>query len=70
MSSLQGCGMIPPVSRSARSVARTYLGCGLCGVHDRAHSGRAVILAASVDTGREDTIRALCRGLLEWAKAQ
>lgn len=37
---------------------------------DRAHSGRAIILAASVNTGREDTIRALCRGLLEWAKAR
>ena len=31
---------------------------------------RAVILAAAVNTGKEDTIRALCRGLLEWAKAQ
>lgn len=37
---------------------------------DRAQSGRAVILAASANTGKEDVMRAMCRGLLEWAKAQ
>jgi hypothetical protein len=37
---------------------------------DRANSGRAVILAASANTGKPETIRGLCRALLEWAKAQ
>ena len=45
-------------------------GLDLACLDDRAKSGRAVILAASVSTGKEDTIRALCRGLLEWAKGQ
>ncbi len=45
-------------------------GLDLACLDDRSKSGRAVILAASVNTGNEDTIRALCRGLLEWAKAQ
>ena len=45
-------------------------GLDLACLDDRAQSGRAVIVAASVNTGKEDTIRALCRGLLEWAKAQ
>lgn len=45
-------------------------GLDLACLDDRANSGRAVIVAASVNTGKEDTIRALCRSLLEWAKAQ
>jgi hypothetical protein len=45
-------------------------GLDLACLDDRASSGRAVIVAASVNTGKEDVIRALCRGLLEWAKAQ
>ena len=47
----------------------TY-GLDLACLDDRTQSGRAVILAASVNTGNEDSIRALCRGLLEWTKAQ
>ena len=45
-------------------------GLDLACLDDREKSGRAVILAASVSTGKEDSIRALCRGLLEWAKAR
>ena len=45
-------------------------GLDLACIDDRAASGRVVILAAAVNTGKEDIIRALCRGLLEWAKAQ
>jgi len=45
-------------------------GLDLACLDDRAHSGRAVIVAAMVNTGKEDAIRALCRALLEWAKAQ
>ena len=37
---------------------------------DRANSGRAVILATSANTGKEDVMRGMCRALLEWAKAQ
>ncbi len=48
----------------------TNYGLDLACLDDRAQSGRAVILAAAVNTGKEDTIRALCRGLLEWAKAR
>jgi hypothetical protein len=39
-------------------------------VDDRAQSGRAVILATSANTGKEDVMRGMCRALLEWAKAQ
>ncbi len=45
-------------------------GLDLACLDDRANSGRAVIVAAMVNTGKEDAIRALCRSLLEWAKAQ
>jgi hypothetical protein len=45
-------------------------GLDLACLDDRAQSGRAVIVAAMVNTGKEDTIRALCRSLLEWAKGQ
>lgn len=38
-------------------------------VDDRAQSGRAVILALSANTGKEDVMRHLCRAALEWAKA-
>lgn len=48
----------------------TNYGLDLACLDDRAQTGRAIILAAAVNTGKEDTIRALCRGLLEWAKAQ
>jgi hypothetical protein len=47
----------------------TY-GLDLACLDDRKNTGRVVILAAAVSTGNEDTIRAVCHGLLEWAKAQ
>ncbi len=37
---------------------------------DRKASGRAVIVAASAGTGKEETMSGICRAALEWAKAQ
>ena len=48
----------------------TNYGLDLACLDDRQQTGRAVILAAAVNTGKEDTIRSVCRGLLEWAKGQ
>ena len=58
--------------------ARFFHKCGLISnyalelacVDDRANSGRAVILATSANTGKEDVMRGMCRALLEWAKAR
>jgi hypothetical protein len=37
---------------------------------DRAQSGRAVIIAASAETGDTEPMKAMCKALLEWSKAQ
>ena len=58
--------------------ARYFHKCGLISnyvltlscLDDRANSGRAIILAASANSGKADQMRGLSRSLLEWAKAQ
>jgi hypothetical protein len=58
--------------------ARFFHKCGLISnyalslacVDDRAQSKRGIVLAASINSGDEKLIRALCRVILEWAQSQ